>query len=125
MKKLNFSTVENLIFYDQKAQAVLPPYMLSYVEQWKIAKRIPALSQMGKQSMLNFLNNLKEDHVDSLEEYFGERVVVESMNYQIVENIKIPLAESEEVCRILCDTEGFNYFATWRDADYLYISFWR
>ena len=83
------------------------------------------LREVGKQAMLDFLNEVNNDHLSLLEDYFDERVVVEKLNYDIVENVKLPLSEAGMVCDHLCRIEGFNYFSTWRDESYLYISFWR
>lgn len=124
MKYLNFSTVEELIFYDREAQNLLPPHMFSYFEQWRLAQRVPFLRDIGKRALLDFLNGLEDEDVSILEQYFGEKIFVERLNYSIVTNVRIPLNEST-LCKELCEIEGFNYFSTWRDGDFLYISFWR
>lgn len=80
---------------------------------------------MGKHSILDFLNNITDEDVEKLETYFGERIVIERLNYSTVLNLKISLKDNPKVCDELCDVEGFNYLTTWRDEDYLYISFWR
>lgn len=124
MKYLNFSNVEELVFYDRDLQSRLPIYMFSLFEQWRLAQRVPFLREMGKQAILDFLNCLDEDHLDILEEYFGEKIVVEKLNYSIALDLRIPLNETT-LCRELCQIEGFNYYSMWRDEDFLYISFWR
>jgi len=124
MKQLNFSNVEEIIFHDRQVQKRLPHHMLSLFEQWRLAKRVPMLREMGKQAILDFLNGLDEDNIYALEQYFGEKIIVERLNYSIAENIRIPLNEST-LCKQLCQIEGFNYFSTWRDENFLYISFWR
>lgn len=124
MLYLNFSNVEELVFYDTEAQRLLPQHMFSIFEQWRMAKRIPFLREMGKHAILDFLNTLGDDDVAVLEEYFGEKIVVEKLNYSVAMNLKVPLSEAR-VCEALCGVEGFNYFTTWRDDEYLYISLWR
>lgn len=124
MKHLNFSTAEELIFRDSGAQQVLPSYFASYFESWRLGKRVPMLRQFAKTAILDFINQLDESHTKTLEDYFGEKVIVEKLNYNIVRNIKIPLSETE-VCKTLCEIVGFNYYSLWRDELYLYISFWR
>lgn len=125
MLKLNFSNVEELVFYDKEAQKMLPPSYFSTFEQWRIAKRLPMLASIGKQAVLDFLNTLTESDIQSLEVYFQDTLFVEKLNYSITRDLKIPLADSKNVCNILCDVIDFNYFSTWRDDEYLYISFWR
>ena len=125
MKNLNFSNVEELVFMDRDVQELLPPPMRVYFEQWKLAKRVPLLAQIGKQAILDFLNALEDDQILVLEEYFGERIFVERLNYLLSMNYKIPISEADEMCQTLCKIEGAYYFSTWRDAEYLYITFWR
>lgn len=124
MKYLNFSNVEELIFYDREAQKALPAHMFSLFEQWRLGQRLPMLKDIAKQAALDFLNSLEDEDVTALEEYFGEKIIVERLNYNIAQSLRIPLNEST-ICNLLCDIEGFVYFSTWRDADFLYITFWR
>lgn len=121
---LNFSNVEELLFMNQEAQNVLPVHHFSIFEQWRLAKRVPFLREIGRQAVFDLLNALNDDDVALLEQYFDEKIVVEKLNYSVAMNYKIPLTESE-VCEVLCDVVGFNYFSTWRDDEYLYISLWR
>tara|TARA_B100000941_G_C28239736_1_gene415862 strand:- start:206 stop:583 length:378 start_codon:yes stop_codon:yes gene_type:complete len=125
MLYINFSNVEKLIFENsEEIKQILPPYYWSFFEQWKLGKQLPMLKQVGKSAMLDFLNHIKDEDVDLLEEYFDERIVVEKLNYSTVQNLKIPISE-KDICQKLCEVIGFNYFSTWRDDKFLYISFWR
>ena len=125
MKTINFQNAESLIFMDKDVQAVLPPYMSSYFEQWKLSKRVPMLANMGRQAILDLINGLEDEHIAALEEYFGETVLVEKLNYHLAQHYKIPLADAAFVCAEICKIEGRPYYTTWRDKDYLYISTWR
>lgn len=124
MLNLNFSNVEELVFYDTEVQKLLPVHMVGLFEQWRLAKRVPFLRDIGKQAILDFLNNLNESDVEILEHYFGDKIILEKLNYSIALNFKVLLTDSK-LCEELCAVEGFNYFSTWRDGEYLYISFWR
>jgi len=124
MKYINFNNAEELIFQNEEIKYLLPSYYWNYFEQWKMGKMMPMLKQVGKAAVLDFLNHIKDEDVEKLEEYFGERIVVEKLNYSAVFNVKIPLSETS-ICQKLCGFENFNYFNTWRDEEYLYIVFWR
>ncbi len=124
MLKLNFSNVEELIFYDTTIQNKLPSHMFSIFEQWRLSKRVSYLREIGKRALLDFLNQLNDSDLPILENYFGEKIIIERLNYDIVQNIKLPLSEVG-ICAELCNTEGFSNFSTWRDNEHLYISFWR
>ncbi|CAE7860279.1 unnamed protein product [Symbiodinium microadriaticum] len=67
--------------------------MFSYFEQWKMGKQMPFLKQIGKSAMLDFLNNLNDEHISILEEYFGERVVVERLDYSVATSIEVTMSE--------------------------------
>lgn len=124
MLYLNLSTAEELVFEHRDVQKLLPIHMFSYFEQWRLGKQVPMLRQMGKKAILDFLDQLEDEHVSILEEHFGDRISVEKTNYRTVENLKIPLSESH-ICGMLCEVAKLPYFSTWRDKEHLYISFWR
>lgn len=120
--RLNFSNVENIVFWDKELHKLLPD-KFSIFEQWKLGTMAPGMKEIKKSALLDFLNSLTEVEIEVLEFYFGEKVYVERLNYSIVENFKIPLDSS--ICDTFCKIVKFNYFSTWRDDQYLYISFWR
>ena len=124
MLDLNLTNIEELVFYDREVQKLLPDTFFSVFEQWRIAKRLPMLSSVGKQAVLDFLNTVTDQEIETLELYFGQKINVEKLNYSVSINIKVPLSKESEICNQLCDI-NFNYFSTWRDEEYLYISFWR
>lgn len=125
MINLNFNNIEELIFYDKNIQSILPAKYYSIFEQWRIAKRIPMLASVGKQAILDLLNTLSSKDIEIMESYFGENLIIERMNYSVSKNIQIPIKDSSEICKMLCEVNDFNYFSTWRDENTLYISFWR
>lgn len=125
MKIINFKNVEDLIFKDTNLFNKLSSVgYKNYFYQWKLSIQSPALRQLGKKSLLDFLNvfPLDQSHQDILETHFDDKVKIQKLNYNIVENYKIPL---NEACDKLCEIENFGYFETARDGNYLYISFWR
>lgn len=124
MIKINFSNAEELIFWNQEIQKLLPTHLFSIFEQWRMAKRIPFLKEMGKQAILDLLNNITEEDVDLLEQHFQEKIIIERLNYSTTRDFKIPLNDTN-LCDQLCEIIGFNYFSIWRDHEFLYISFWR
>lgn len=83
------------------------------------------LKGIGKQALLDLLNTLTDEDIVALEMYFGKKVIVERLNYSIVRDFKVSLSDVGDICNKLCDVVDSNYFSTWRDEEYLYISFWR
>lgn len=123
MLYLNFSNIEDIVFFDNELQKLMPEHF-SIFEQWRLGKRISYLKDISKQAVLDFLSILDDDSIELLEQYFGEKIEIERLNYSIATNYKIPLADSK-ICETLCGINQFNYFSTWRDDEYVYISFWR
>jgi hypothetical protein len=121
---LNFLNVEELIFYDENIRQSLPHDMFAIFEQWKMSKRIPYLKSLGQAAILDFLNTANDDHIDILEKYFDQRIFIERLNYSIVDNFKIPI-DQNKICEEFCKIVDYNYYKTWRDESFLYITFWR
>lgn len=121
---INFSNIEELIFHDRNIQSLLSKHLFSYFEQWRLSKRFPVIKSIGKQAVLDVLNQLNESDIFALEQHFGKNIVVEKLDYSVVKNIKVPLNEAD-ICCELCKQAGFNYFSSWRDGEYLYLSLWR
>lgn len=74
--------------------------------------------------MYDLLNGLNEDHVLSLEEFFGERIIVEKLNYNAITNVKLDLDDAE-ICKSLCNIVGDNHYSMYRDHSNIYITFWK
>jgi hypothetical protein len=124
MLKINFSNVEEILFANQEVREILPAYFSNYFETWAMAKRLPVLRQIGKQAIYDLLNSLGDNEIASLEEFFGEKINVERLNYSVVRNLTIPIHEVDG-CEHLCNIVGNNYYSMWRDNEHLYITFWR
>jgi hypothetical protein len=118
---LNLSNVERLVFYDQRAQRLIPHHQ-SFFNQWKLAQMTPALRPLGKRAVLDFLNALTSDDIKILEIHFDGEITLTRVNYSLVSNQICLLDEAEG---ILSQAEGFVDFAVYRDNDCLYISHWR
>lgn len=125
MVLINFSNIEELIFENSDLPHLLPPDYFSWYEQWRIGRQFPFLRSLGKEAILEFLNAIDSEHIRILEGYFQDKVVVEKLNYNIVRNVQIPLADLDKVCDKLCEIREHYYYSTWRDDNNLYLSFWR
>lgn len=124
MLHLNFANAEQLVFWDRDVQALLPSHYFSVFEQWRMAKQMPFLREMGKQAILDFLNNLTDDDVSLLEEHFGQKITVEKLNYSAVFNLTIPL-DQDHLCREICELDGLHNLSAYRDEKNLYLTLWR
>lgn len=124
MKILNFQNIEKLIFHNNDIRFSLPQELQNHIYTWQMARKASFLRPTAKKAIFDFLNALNDEHLEILSELFGEPVRVEKVDYKSVKNIKIPLSKFD-ICEILCEMDGHNYFTTWRDSKYLYVSFWK
>jgi len=119
--RVNLQNVEQIIFMDSAARRLLPDFKHLF-DSWTLATKVTALRNLGKRSLLDFLNGLQADHIKTLSEYFREEVIVDKMDYHIVKNLETGL---DEAGGELSKFEGFLDLATYRRGDRLYISIWR
>ena len=118
---INLQNVEELVFYDKKLQLLIPEFNHLF-SQWSLAKRVPALRSLGLRSLMDFLNDLTDEHKKIMESYFGIGITVDKMDYHIAKHYDCTLEEAENKLNTI---GGFSNFSSYRDGNHLYISFWR
>jgi len=106
---------------DKKAQLALPDFKHLF-DSWALATRITALRNLGRRSLLDFLNGLNADHLQTLSDFFKESVTVDKLDYHVVRNVECSL---DGVAEEMSKYEGFLDVAAYRKGDNVYISFWR
>lgn len=119
--RINLNNIEELIFQDKEAQKLLPEFTPNF-DQWRLAQRVPGLKQMGRRSIIQVLNSFTVDHIEALEKYFDDFVVLDSIDQRLVVNKTVDLEELESE---LCEVADFQEFCIYRDSDQVRISFWR
>ena len=122
--EINIQNVEELIFYDQKLQKLLPEFS-SLFGQWKLAKQYPDLRSLGKRSIIDFLNKVTEEQTKIIEKHLGARVKFARIDSRIIRNYKFELKDFEESLDGLNEIDGFSNFFVSRNESQIYISFWR
>jgi len=120
MVTLNLTNVEELVFYDRKVRAELPDFA-NLFNVWTFSLRA-GFGPMGRKVVVDFLNGLKENHLEILGKHFNDKVTVDRSDYHIVRNQQVALDNAEEG---LNQIQGFPNISIHRDENQLYISFWR
>jgi len=118
---LNLQNVEELIFHDKEVCKLLPQYQGNF-SQWSLGYRVPALRQLGKRALADFLISLAPKDVEVLENHFGDLIEVDKLDYHIVQNFDTTLEEAE-CC--LSEKGEIGNISIYRNDNYLYISMWR
>ena len=120
MLNLNLTNVEELVFYDRNIQAKLPDFS-NLFNVWTFSLRA-GFGPIGKKAVMDFLNGLKENHLEILEKYFNDTITVERSDYHIVRNQQVALDNAEVGLNLI---QGFPNISIHRDENHLYLSYWR
>jgi len=123
MTRINIRNIEELILKNSKATALLPD-LRHLFDKWLLSYRIPALSNMRKQALMDLLNSLDGSHVEKLARLFGDIVFIEKLDHHIVRNLEFS-TDSDAIERELTNYESYTNIALSRSADQLYITLWR
>lgn len=119
--KLNFENIENLVFQDTNLKSQLPQYKRVF-DQWHLAV-MTGLRSIRQKSLLDFLDKFNLQHLPILENYFKSLVSIDkSLYYRTIRLAEFPLNEAEKK---LNEQNLGEYFSICRDAEQLYICFWR
>jgi len=122
MVVLNLGNVEELVFQNKAARKLLPEFRHLF-DQWKLARMIPSMKNLGRRSVLDFLNSVETSHEKILASLFGDEVTIDRMCYNIVSNQVFSLDSAEG--NLNEGSEWFPNFSLDRDGERLYLSFWR
>lgn len=122
MVLLNLKNIEELIFLDSSVRTLLPD-LRHIFDQWLLSKRVPTLRSLRLRSLMDMLNSLKNEHIRKLEEYFQDSLALDKIDYHIVRNATLSLDFNAD--KELLDYVGYGNFTISRNAEQVYISFWR
>lgn len=121
MLVLNFKNIEQFVFGNKEVRLLLPDFSYLF-NQWQLSQKTPALRQLGKRALMDFLNFIEQSHVEALESYFNTKVVIEKLDYHMVKNVQTAIDTAE----VELDKEDvYSNLSISRKDKQLYISFWR
>lgn len=118
--EINIQNIEEQIFYDKKIRNLLPDFK-NLFEQWTISQTIPGMNFLGLQSALELLNSLEEKHVQVLEEYFSDEILIERLDHRTVANFSCGINETDDLCKF----SVYKEFCVHRDKNKINVTFWR
>lgn len=100
------------------------PDLRHLFDKWLLSYRIPALSDMRKEAIMDLLNSLDGSHVEKLARLIGDIVFIEKLDHHIVRNLDFS-TDSDTIERELTKYESYTNIALSRSADQIYITMWR
>lgn len=118
---LNLQNVEQFVFFDKNLQKKLPNFQHLF-DTWALSQQSSALRTLGIKAKSDFLNQIEQEHLAILEEYFGTEVVINGFDYSIVKGDVFALGDAQDK---LNAGQWFGNFFVFRNNDHLYIDFWR
>lgn len=122
MLLLNIHNVEECIFNKPKVRNLLPD-LRHVFDQWLLSSKIPTLRSLRMRSLMDLINSLTADHIEVLENYFQDKIVLDKLDYHIIKDLKLSLSFDPD--KEFSNSSDFGNFAISRKADNLYICFWR
>jgi len=123
MININIRNIEELILKNSKITSQLPD-LRHLFDKWLLSYRIPALSNMRKEALMDLLNSLDGSHVEKLARLIGDMVFIEKLDHHIVRNLDFS-TDSDTIERELTKYESYTNIALSRSADQIYITMWR
>lgn len=121
MITLSMQTIEKLILFDKKAQTLLPEFA-DLFKQWQFGLR-GGLSLLCKQSIVDLMQLIKQEHIDTLEKYWGSPVIFQKIDSSIVRNYNSNIDSLETLLNNMTDFQDNVCIS--RNGDQVYLSFWR
>jgi hypothetical protein len=118
--EINLKNIEELIFFNKEVQQLLPEFR-HFFDSWHLGKRFPELAGLGNKMVFDLLSSLKKEHLEKLESYFNDKILVSKLENNIVGNYSSELEFANE----LCEYTEYKEFCAYRSKDKLFLSFWR
>lgn len=122
MTNINLKNIEELLFKNNDVKNLFPE-LRHVFDQWLLSYRFPILNTMRKQAMMDLLNALDENHVKKLETFFGNKVIVDKLDFHTVKNLKFSI--NDPIGTELTKYESYSNITMNRRDDQVYITLWR
>lgn len=118
---INLRNIEEFIFKNKQLKLKFPEFK-AYFDQWNLAQQHSSLKSIGKQAIIDLLNNLNDSHIKIMQEYFNVSVTIDKLSNRIVKNFQCDVENLETELNKLND---FAQVCAYRQGNQVYISMWR
>lgn len=122
MIKINLQNVEELLFKNSEIKNALPE-LRHIFDKWLLSYRLPTLSNMRKEALIEMLNSIDAVHLEKIANQLGDMIFIEQLDYSIIKNLEFSIKDS--IGLELTKYESFNNIAISRNASQVYITIWR
>lgn len=119
--QINIQNIEEIIFYNQQIWNLIPD-LNKYHEQWALSQRASGLKELGKRTIIEFMNSLQMEHIQKLEKYFHENIELERIDIKVLNCVYFDKNDLEQN---LCKYDNYKDFFISRNKDQVCVCFWR
>jgi hypothetical protein len=121
MLLLDLKNVQETVFEDHTLRKKLPDFR-SLFDSWTLSRQIPALRQLGKRSILDFMELVESEHIKIISEHVGMPVFLDHIDYHIVKEV---VSTTNDLENVLNEVEGYENFSVSRSDNEVILTFWR
>ena len=118
---INLQNIEEIIFYNKRAWDALPD-LQNYYDQWCLSQRASGLKNFGKRIIIDFMASLTDGHVEKLQEFFQETIILEKIDTNLLSCLEASKSDLEQN---LCKYDNYKDFFVTRNKDDIKVCFWR
>ncbi len=119
--EINLKNIEEIIFYNSEVWKIIPE-LSQYYSNWMMSKNVPGLRDLGKRTLLKFLQDINQESVSKLELFFKEPIMLNKINDNVVTNIETRL---EDIEKHICSLERYEDMCITRKEYNVSITTWR
>ncbi len=119
---ITFQNVEKLVFQDSVLKQKLSDYNTLF-QTYALASQSSDLRPVKQKTLIDFVNNFKDDHLKILTDHFNQEVSVQKIDINVAHHYDFHVDEIESKLNEMRILKEF-YFA-YREGDQVYLSTWR
>lgn len=94
MVTLSLKNIESILFNNKKLTDQFPEFK-HYFDQWRLSKQHSFLKNVGVQAVVDLMNNLNDNHLKKIEDFYNLKFKVVKINNKLVSNFSFMLDESD------------------------------
>ena len=120
MVTLNLKNIESILFNNKKLIQQFPEFK-HYFDQWRLSKQHSFLKNVGMQAVIDLMNNLNDDHIKKIEDFYNFKFKVVKINNKLVNNFEFDLDSCDN---FLSELPVVANICLYRNKNELFVTSW-
>lgn len=120
MVALSLKNIESILFNNKKLTEQFPEFK-HYFDQWKLSKQHSFLKNVGMQAVIDLMNNLNDNHLKIIEDFYNMKFKVIKLNNRLVNNFEF---EVDSCIDDLSDLPVIANICLHRNKEKIFITTW-